>query len=90
MTQNRIVRLKNKLIEDITVIEQDKNIKQNNLCNISYFESPYERKLRELTEEMGRQQMRDMNEFIKKLEKDNEKIMQEMLENMKKKKNEGC
>ena len=88
MTQNRITRLKNKLIEDITVIEQNKFVKQNNLNNKIYIESPYDRKMLELAEQIKRQQMRDWVELQKKLVEDQERIMREMLESIKKKKDE--
>ena len=88
MTQNRIVRLKNKLIEDVTVIEQNKVIKQINLRNKIIYESPHDREMRELAEEIQRKYMKYCEELQKKLEKENEKIMKEILEDMNK--DEGC
>jgi hypothetical protein len=87
MKQNRITRLKNKLIEDITIIEQNKTIKHNNLNNKIYIESPDERRIRELTEQISSQQRRDFTELGKELEKENEMILLKILEDMKKKKN---
>ena len=88
MTQNRIVRLKNKLIEDVTVIEQNKVNKQINLRNKISYESPHDRVMRELAEEIQRKYMKYYEELQKKLEKENEKIMKEILVDMNK--DEGC
>ena len=90
MTENNISQLKERLIIDVNIIEQKRSAKQNTLYSKKiYIESPTDRRLRELAEEIDRNIRIEAIVFIKKLEKENEKIKLEFLEKMKKEQEES-
>ena len=83
MTENNIDQLKKKLIEDINSIEQNKMVKQKVMYNKIYIESPYDKRVRKLADEIEHENRRLERELIKKLEEENEKLAQEAMEKIK-------
>jgi len=83
MTENNIDQLKKKLIEDINSIEQNKRVKQKLMYSKIYIESPYDKSVRNLADEIEHENRRLERELIKKLEEENEKLAQEAMEKIK-------
>jgi DNA repair photolyase len=78
--ENIIDQLKKRLIEDIAIIERTRAAKQNIIYNnIIHIESPDERRLRELAEEIERDQMKKYLE----IKKEHERLNQEAMEKIK-------